>query len=228
MNGTEQRTDDWHEARAGVITGSRMADVLRFSRAYMRDIIEARAGNFTPARSGQSYATQWGIDHEPAAIAAYELRTGTEVNPGLLVDKPIEPTLYDKTGQPIMRGTPDGFVNFCDSDDVRSGFVVDGLLEVKCPEDPGNHTYYRMQAEPPAEHVPQMNAYMLLTGAPWCDFVSFDPRVPPPGDLHIIRLPRSAETMKRYRETILKFWRHIEAGELPADIELESKPPKLF
>ena len=42
----------------------------------------------------------------------------------------------------------------------------------------------------PTEHMPQIQGQMWITGRQWCDFVSYDPRMPVELQLHVQRIPR--------------------------------------
>ena len=154
----------WFTARIGMLTASKMSDVLdvlkngkpgaRRAKLLMNMLVERMSDvvqdNYvTPAM-------QWGIDHQAEAIAEYEVETGTIVAPEAFV---IHPKIE-------LGATPDGFVG------------NDGLLEVKCPTST-THLQWIMDGDVPEQHMPQMAVQALCTGRAWVDFMSYDPRMPP-------------------------------------------------
>jgi hypothetical protein len=110
---------------------------------------------------------QWGTEQEPAARAAYERVTGTSV----------EETGFVAHDTLLAGCSPDGLVDW------------DGLIEIKCPYNSANHIETLLRGMPD-EHIPQVQGQMWITGRQWCDFVSFDPRMPEPLQLHIQRINR--------------------------------------
>lgn len=63
-------------------------------------------------------------------------------------------------------------------------------MEVKCPTTP-THLRYTLAGTLPDEYAPQVWAQLACTGEPWCDFVSFDPRLTAATDrLSIVRVVR--------------------------------------
>lgn len=163
-----QGSEEWISARLGKVTASRMADLMArtktgysASRAnYMAELICERltgsqADRFTNA------AMQWGTDTEPQARAAYEFLTGNDV---------IEVGFVDHPTISMAGASPDGLVG-----DV-------GLLEIKCPNT-ATHIETLLTNSVPDKYRKQMLWQMACTGRAWCDFVSFDPRLP--GDMQL-------------------------------------------
>lgn len=187
----EQRTDEWFAARIGKVTASRVADVVArtktgygASRAnYMADLICERltgrkAEGFTNA------AIEWGIEQEPNARAAYEARTGymvTEV--GFITHATIH----------AAGASPDGRI-------VEEG----GLVEIKCPNT-ATHLDLWLDETIPAKYITQMQWQMACTGAVWCDFVSFDPRLPENLQLFIKRVPRDDAAISHLEREVTTF-----------------------
>lgn len=158
-----QGSPEWFQVRCGKVTASRVADLIAktktgwgASRAnYMAELIAERltgasAPNFTNA------AMQWGTEQEPEARAAYEFRTDSEV---VSVGFVVHPHIAD------AGASPDGLIG------------SDGLIEIKCPNT-ATHIETILGQTVPAKYVTQMQFQMACTGRQWCDFVSFDPRMP--------------------------------------------------
>lgn len=171
-----QGTAEWLAARAGKVTASRMEDVLAKIKtgeaAGRRDykaqlVAEILTG--TPQDSGFiNSEMQWGIDNELPARGAYMVKTNMDVDPVGLV---LHPTIERAAA------SPDGLVE------------TDGLVEIKCPKT-ATHLTYLLDVKVPAKYQPQMLWQMACTGRKWCDFVSFDPRLPTEHQLFVARLER--------------------------------------
>ena len=163
----EQRTDEWFAARLGCVTASRTADVMAKTKSgysasranYMAQLITEHLTN-EKADGFSSAAMQWGTETEPQARAAYELMTSEDV----LEDGFV--------AHPTIKGfgaSPDGLVG------------ADGLVEIKCPNS-ATHIDTLLSEKVPAKYVTQMQVQMMCCQREWCDFVSFDPRLP--GDMN--------------------------------------------
>lgn len=169
---TTQRTPDWYQARVGKLTGSSANDMLATIKsgeaAARRDL---RMRLVTERLTGQSQesgyvneAMQRGIDLEPMAIAAYEAETGSLVRPvGFLAHAEL-----------LAGCSPDGDID---------GFT--GILEAKCPKS-STHLGYLRSRTVPSDYLRQITHNLWITGAQWCDFVSFDDRFVAP--LHYVRI----------------------------------------
>lgn len=159
----EQRTEEWFAARLGKVTASRVADVIAKTKSgysttrsnYMAELVCERL----TGKKGDSYSNSamvWGTNTEPMARAAYEARTGDLVEEvGFVPHAAIR-----QSGC-----SPDGLVG------------ADGLIEIKCPMT-NQHIDTLLSGEVPSKYVTQMQWQMACTGRKWCDFVSFDPRLP--------------------------------------------------
>jgi hypothetical protein len=84
----------------------------------------------------------------------------------------------------------------------------DGLLEIKCPSSK-NHIKYLLGGKPPAKYVPQMQCQMAVTGRKWCDFVSYDPRLPEDLQLFVVRLERDVSFIMSMEEEVDKFLKEV-------------------
>lgn len=192
--GIKQGTKEWHQIRLGKVTASRVADVMSKvktgesagRRNYKMDLVVERLTN-SPTSSFSSPAMQWGTETEPLARMAYEAKFG------LFVDQ----------------------VAFCNHPTIKNfgcspdGVVGDGLIEIKCPNTT-THIEYLMGGIPPAKYVPQMQTQMACTGAKWCDFVSFDPRLPPELQLIVIRLNRDDAYIQEIEAEVKQFLDEVE------------------
>jgi YqaJ-like viral recombinase domain len=173
-----QRTPEWFAARCGRLTGTgaaAMVTTIRSGEAAARrdlrtDLVVERLTGISRDQFGyKSPEMQWGIDHEADARRAYEAETGAVVTAcGFLAHPEL-----------LTGCSPDGLIR-----DV-------GVLEVKCPK-PATHLETLRSRRVPAIYLPQVRHALWITGAAWCDFVSFDPRFPGPLSLAIVRITLDA------------------------------------
>jgi putative phage-type endonuclease len=171
----DQRTGDWYADRIGKATASRFKDAIatlksgapaQAQRDYVTELMVERLTQ-QPAQRYATAAMQWGTEQEPAARAAYERATGTSV----------EETGFICHDTLLAGCSPDGLVDW------------DGLIEIKCPYNSAVHIETLLRGMPD-EHIPQVQGQMWITGRQWCDFVSYDPRMPVELQLHIQRINR--------------------------------------
>jgi putative phage-type endonuclease len=188
----DQRTDEWFAARLGKVTASRIKDVLAGKttaarRNYLAQLVVERLTQKAP-ESFTNAAMQWGTDQEPFARAAYEAKTGVLVDETGLVDHPVIP---------MSGASPDGLV------------ANDGLVEIKCPNT-ATHMDTLLTKTPDSDYVGQMQWQMACTGRKWCDFVSFDPRMPENLQLCVIRVNRDDKKIEEIEKEVIKFLSEID------------------
>lgn len=186
----EQGTDEWFAARIGKVTASRVADIIAKTKTgysssrdnYMAQLICERLTN-QKAESFTNAAMQHGTETEPLARAAYEA---------------LKDVLVDEVGfiphpQILMAGaSPDGLVG------------EDGLIEIKCPNT-ATHIDTLLSETVPTKYYTQMQFQLASTGRKWCDFVSFDNRLPEELQLFIKRVPRDDTYIKLMEAEIVQF-----------------------
>ena len=171
----EQGTPEWIAQRLGKVTASRVADVIAktktgysTSRAnYAAELVCERLTG-TQAEHYMNAAMQWGTEKEPEAKAAYEFMLNVDIAPAGFVEHPKIP---------MSGASPDGYVG-----DV-------GLIECKCPNT-ATHIETLLSGKVPDKYVVQMLWQLCCTGRQWCDYVSFDPRLPAHLQLFIKRIHR--------------------------------------
>jgi putative phage-type endonuclease len=190
MSDIIQGSDEWKALRLGKVTASRVADVVArtktgygASRAnYMAQLIAERLTN-TVAESYTNAAMQHGTETEPEARAAYEFYQGVTVKEVAFVPHPK----IDQAGC-----SPDGLVG------------DDGLIEIKCPNTAGHLDTLLGQAAP-SKYVDQMQFQMACTERKYCDFVSYDPRMPENMRLFIKRVARDDKRITELESEIAAF-----------------------
>ncbi len=187
----EQGSPEWFALRAGKVTASRVSDVMAkpTTAAYQNYLADLIAERLTSVKteSFTNAAMQWGVDHEAQARVEYEVKTGSLVEQVAFVD---HPTIQ------MFGCSPDGYVG------------DDGLIEIKCPNT-STHIDYIRQDKAPAKYVNQMQCQMAVTGRKWCDFVSFDPRLPDGLQLFIVRLERDDEYISKMESVVQEFLNEV-------------------
>lgn len=175
----EQRSKSWFAARAGRLTSS-CADVVymlegrkKGSESIVRRdkrielALEQETKQSLDDGGYRSAAMERGEEKEGDAVLAYERETG----------------LLCRT------------VGFLSVDDLMVGASPDvvignfkGGAEIKCPKTATHLGYLRGKCLP-GDYVAQVAHQLMVTGADWWDFVSFDDRMPEgPGRLFIHRV----------------------------------------
>ena len=197
-----QGSPEWRAARAGSLGASQIADALArtksgwgSSRANLlaQLVCERLTGN--PTDGFTNAAMQWGTDWEPAAREAYGLLVGEFVEEiGLVKHETLAWT----------HASPDGLVG------------DDGLVEIKCPNSATHIATLRGEAIPD-KYIKQMQWQMNLTGRQWCDFASFDPRLPDAMQLHVQRVPRDDTLIGEIEAAVTEFLADVAAT--VADLE---------
>lgn len=191
-----QGSAEWFAVRCGKVTASRVADVIAktktgygASRAnYAAELIAERLTQST-APSFTNAAMQHGVEQEPHARRAYADLMGVEVAEIAFVDHP----------EIAMSGaSPDGLVG------------LDGLVEFKCPNT-ATHLDTLLSETVPGKYVTQMQWQMACTGRAWCDFASFDPRLPPSMQLFVRRVERDASLILDLEAQVADFLAEIDA-----------------
>ena len=187
----EQGTTEWFEARLGKVTASRVVDVIAQTKSgystsranYMAQLVVERiTGKVEESYSNSAMA--WGTEHEPMARAEYEILRGVMVNEIGFVPHPT----IENSG-----ASPDGLVG------------DKGLIEIKCPNT-ATHIETLLTRDIPKKYMCQMYWQMACTGREWCDFVSYDPRMPDHLKLCIITVPYNAELIRELESEIGKGW----------------------
>jgi len=193
---SQQGTPGWLKARLGCLTASRMADAMAHNKKgeplearkkYQFELIAERMTDTVVDRY-VTPAMEHGIVTEPLARARYEETTGLLVDLcGFAMHDDIE----------YCGASPDGLIGH------------DGLLEIKCPTT-HTHLAYKMAGVPPVQYHPQMILQLLVTDRSWCDFVSFDHRVPESAQLLITRFTPAPEQLAEVEDHARRFLLEVE------------------
>lgn len=186
----EQRTPEWFAARLGKVSASRTKDLLAKTKSgystsranYMYELIcERLTGNHEDIFI--SAPMQRGMDLEEAAKANYMIENGEIVHDVGFIDHP-----YIKN----FGASPDGLVG------------EDGLIEIKCPNT-ATHLETLKNRRPDNKYIIQMQVQMACTGRKWCDFVSYDDRLPEDLAYICLRINRDADHIAEIEKAVSEF-----------------------
>lgn len=188
-----QRSEDWHADRCGKVTASRVKDISakpKTGKAYNALTLTILTERLTGVQeeTPTTGPMQWGIDQEVYAITAYENEIGNFVVGTGLVDHPAIK---------MSGASPDGLVD------------QDGQLEVKCPNSQ-THLNTVLTKEVPGEYIPQITWQLACTRRKWCDFVSYDPRLPEYLQLVIIRVFAKDLDIAGIEQSVIRFNQKID------------------
>jgi putative phage-type endonuclease len=186
----EQGTPEWHAYRCGKVTASRVADVIAKTKTgwgasrsnYAAQLVVERLTG-TVAESYSNDAMRWGTETEPRARLVYAMMHDAEVKQCGLIQ---HPTIA------LSCASPDGLIG------------DDGLVEIKCPNS-ATHIETLLSEKIPDKYVVQMLWQMACSGRSWCDYVSFDPRLPGEMQLFVKRVWRNDGDIKDLAENVEVF-----------------------
>ena len=196
MDNLVQGSPEWFAARLGKVTASRVSDVCAKTKSgpsasranYMAELIAERLTG-VPAERFTNAAMQWGTDQEEAGRQHYAFAQEVEVQ---TVGFVLHPRLE------MAGASPDGLID------------RDGLVEIKAPNT-ATHIETLIGGQIPGKYQIQMLWQMACTGRAWCDFVSFDPRLPADMRLFVRRLHRDDARIAELEREVIAFLAETDA-----------------
>lgn len=191
----DQRTPEWFNERVGKVTASCIYKVMARTKSgygadranYAAQIVTERLTG-VPADSFTNGAMQWGIETEAQARAMYSFHTGeTAIETGFVPHPEVA-----QSG-----ASPDGLVGAL------------GLVEIKCPNS-ATHISTLTGAGIDRKYLLQMQWQIACTEREWCDFASFDPRLPTEMQIHVQRVHRDAGLIEEIEGEVRKFLAEVD------------------
>lgn len=191
-----QGSDEWRAARLGHVTASRVADVVAktktgwgASRAnYAAELIAERLTGVA-AEQYTNAAMKWGTDTEAEARAAYSFMRDVEV---------VEVGFIPHPRITMTGASPDGLIG------------ADGLVELKCPNT-ATHIDTLLGKDIDGKYITQMQWQMACTQRAWCDWVSYDPRLPGSMQLFVQRVRRNDQMIADLEKQVQEFIAELDA-----------------
>ena len=158
----EQRSAEWFAARLGRITSTSAKAIINPSArsdsatTLMGELVrEIATADYKDVP--QTFWMRHGEETEPLALSAYELYTGVKLAAGGF-------TVSDR--HHLLADSPDAVVG-----------LFDGVVEAKCPS-PDEHGRVLVARAAKPEYLWQFAWHMMVSGAGWCDYVSYCPDYP--------------------------------------------------
>ena len=190
-----QGSEEWHSARLGKVTASKLIDVLTkgkgeaesLTRAKYRMDLACEMLSSTRAESFTNDAMARGTELEPIARMFYEVKFNLAVKEVGFINHPTVP---------MSGASPDGLVG------------DDGLIEIKCPNK-NTHGNTILTGDIPAKYMSQMQWQMACTGRQWCDYVSFCPEMLFDLQMYVKRVPRDDEFIAKAEVAVVKFLEEV-------------------
>lgn len=180
-----QRSEAWFAVRLGKLTGSKAAAMLATlkskeesaGRRNLRvQLLLERLTGRSQESGFVSPAMQAGIDREVDAVATYQALTGEFL-------------------------TTSGF---CAHDTLQAGCSLDGqignfegIAEIKSPL-AATHLEYLKSGVIPGDYKKQILHALWITGAQFCDWLSFNPDFPEPLRVKLVRVQRDEAEIASY------------------------------
>ena len=192
----DQRTEGWLSERTGRVTASAVYKVMAKTKTgygadranYLAELVTERLTGL-PVPSYMNAAMQHGIDTEAQARAAYQFHLGYSVT---------ETGFHPHPFIAMFGASPDGLCGDA------------GLVEIKCPNS-ATHIETLRGGSIAKKYMLQMQTQMACTGRDWCDFVSFDPRMPLELQLHVQRVNRDDKLIAEIEAEVGDFLAEVDA-----------------
>ncbi len=184
----EQGTQEWLNLKAGVPSASNFAKIVTSTGAKSKTVekyIHQLAGERITGIREEGYqnaSMKRGIEMEQEAVNAYEALRDVDTEKVGIVYK-------DDTKSVLC--SPDRLI----------GAISDapsGLLEIKCPEIQ-THVSYLLENRLPSKYFQQVQGQMYITGAVYCDFMSYYPGLKP----LVVRVERDESFIEKLREELV-------------------------
>lgn len=190
-----QGSAEWKAIRCGKVTASRVSDVVATTKSgwgasrgnYAAQLIAERLTG-TVAEGFTNAAMQHGTEMEPDARAAYAFYSDANVEEVGFVPHPAI----------AMSGaSPDGHVG------------ADGSVEIKCPNT-ATHIDTLMDGSVPSKYLKQIQWQLACSGRKWCDFVSYDHRMPEQMRMFVQRVDRDPIAIAALEKEVRAFLAEVD------------------
>lgn len=191
----EQRSTEWFAVRCGRVTASRVSDIIAKTKSgystsranYAAQLVcERLTGAVEPGFTNA--AMQWGTDKESDARDAYAFQNAVDVAEIGFV---IHPKIM------LSGASPDGLVG------------DDGMIEIKCPIS-ATHIDTLLNDAIADKYIVQMQWQMACAERSWCDFISYDPRLPLDMQMFVKRIERDNDRIAELEGEVRVFLGEVE------------------
>jgi predicted phage-related endonuclease len=194
----EQRSPEWRRARAGRLTGSRAQMVLT----------QGRKGSESVQR--RDYRLQL-VAERIAGEAQDNLYHNAEMERGNQLE-PVAFAMYEALHGELVRRT-----GFLSAEELMVGCSLDGdinefsgIVELKCPKMSTHLSYLADPTQLQADYFAQVRHNLWVSGAAYCDLISFDDRLPAHRQMLRVRIERYNAQLAEYEAEALKFLKEVD------------------
>lgn len=193
-----QRSAEWFAARCGRVTSSR-------ANAMLSEPTKGKPGLRGQLKQAMAIEQLFGVPQDTGTgFKSRSMQTGEELEPEALA-------YYEAvTGRALRR------TGFLSCTDLMAGASLDadfqnctGIVECKCP-DLHTHIGYLKSQTIPTDYMRQITHQLYVSGAAWCDFMSYHPSLPEKGRLVVLRVLREHVDLKAYELALKLFLREVE------------------
>lgn len=190
-----QGSPEWLAARAGRVTASRIADMVATTKSgwgasranYLAQLVSERLTGLV-AEGFTNAAMQHGTATEPEARSAYEFYKDVTVDEVSFIEHP---------SIAMSGASPDGHVG------------TDGSVEIKCPNT-ATHIDTLLDGSVPGKYLKQIQWQLACSGRKWCDFVSYDPRMPEQMRMFVQRVDRNPAVIAELEKEVRIFLAEVD------------------
>jgi len=176
-----------------MLSAGRSGEESAGRRNLRTQLVLERITGRPPAPGYVSAAMQQGTEREAEAVALYEATTGNILSA----------------------------VGFCAAVDIQAGCSPDGVVgnfegiaEIKSPL-PATHLEYLRSGMVPSAYLKQVTHNMWITGALWCDWLSYNPDFPDALQIKIVRVMQTELAIEDYAKKAKAF-----LAEVDRDVEV--------
>lgn len=200
----EQRTEEWHRARLGKLCGSKAADMLSSRKDgkpaagrqnLLTQLVLERITGRSHESGYQSRYMEQGAEREVDATGQYEALTG----------QPVFSVGFLQHAELAAGVSLDGYIGSLDA--------PEGIIEIKCPI-PATHLEYLETGVVPGDYLKQITHALWLTGAQWCDWMSFNPDFPEALRSKVVRVQAEWIDLAAYDGLVRAFLKDVDAKEV--------------
>ena len=193
-----QGSEQWHAARNGMITASRLGDIMKKTkygestyktRLRFQLAIERISGK-SASDTVMNKAMYDGVEREPDARTLFEAVTGKDV---ALCGSFDHPEIVNASA------SPDGLIR-----------GENATLELKCPTHI-THAKNLLSDTMPSNYIYQVQWQIACTESDFAYFASYHPDYPPELRLKWVRVERDDSVIKSLEEAVRQFDIEIEA-----------------
>jgi hypothetical protein len=191
IHDVDQKSEEWFAIRAGKLTASCASKLItptgKLSTQYKGEIsriIAEKLGLQDPEEPvRETYWMAQGVELEGEARSWLEVMWG----------RPVFQTGFITSDDGVLGVSPDGYIY--ELGDQGPELVP---IEIKCPK-PSTHIKWVLDGGLPEEHRAQVHFAMVVTGAPYAWFMSYNPNLEP----LLIKVERDEFTaaLEAYTET---------------------------